>query len=209
MRPVFFALLLLTSAASAETGLVGRYRLAEGPDVAGALEIGADHRFRYMLAAGALDEQSAGRWVADGAKACLFTVPRPLPPSFALANTPPAEPQESSLLVTWPNGRGIAGVDFVLGFAVGEPIEGYTQSYGWSLPQGETRKPAWIELAVPMHSVKSPRIALDGGRKVHIVLTPNDLGVVDFQGECLEARGKAFFLKRGGGEMRFVPMREK
>lgn len=203
MKRLIIGLALLSSAASADTGLAGRYRLAEGPDVAGGLEITADHRFRYGMSAGALDERSSGRWVADGAKVCLFTDPRPVPPAFALAAAPPAEPQTGTLLVTWPNGRGIAGVDFVLGFAAGDPIEGYTQTYGWSLPQGETRLPAWVELAVPMHALKSPRIALDGRAKVHVVLTPNDLGVVDFQGECFEAQGQAFVLKRGGGEMRF------
>ena len=42
---------------------------------------------------------------------------------------------------------------------------------------------------------------------MHVVLTPNDLGLVDFQGECLEARDKALFLRRGGGEMRFIRQR--
>ena len=205
MKRLIIGLALLSSAASAESSLVGRYRLAGGPDVAGALEIGADHRFRYFLSAGALDEQSAGRWAEEGGKACLFTEPRPVPPAFAPAASPPARSQRSSLLVTGPNGRGIAGVDFVLGFASGAPIEGYTQTYGWSMPRGERRKPLWIELAVPMHGVKSPRIALSGrAQKWHFVLTPNDLGVVDFQGACLEARGQDFFLKRGGGEMRFL-----
>lgn len=205
MKRLIICLAMLSSAASAESGLVGRYRLAEGPDVAGALEIGADQHFRYFLSAGALDEQSAGRWVEEGGKACLFTEPRPVPPAFAPAPGPSARSQRASLLVTGPNGRGIAGVDFVLGFASGSPLEGYTQSYGWSLPRGERRKPVWIELAVPMHGVKSPRIALSGrAHKWHFVLTPNDLGVVDFQGQCLEARGEGFFLKRGGGEMRFL-----
>lgn len=205
MKRLIFGLVLLSSAASAEPALVGRYRLAEGPDVAGALEISADHRFRYFLSAGALDERAAGRWAEDGAKVCLYTEPRPVPPAFALAPGQPARSQLSTLLVTWPDGRGIAGVDFTLGFASGAPIEGYTQSYGWSLPRGERRKADWIELAVPMHGVKSPRIALSArASKWHFVLTPNDLGVVDFQGACLEAREQGFFLKRGGEEMRFL-----
>jgi hypothetical protein len=186
MKRLVIALALFSSPVFAGSSLTGRYRLSEGPDVAGALDILPDHRFRYMLAAGALDERSEGRWVEQGRRVCLFTEPRPVPPVFALSAMPPAQPQESDLLVTWPNGRGIAGVDFVLGFASGEPLTGYTQ------------------LSVPMHNLKSPRIALDGKARVHVVLTPNDLGLVDFQGECLEARDKAFFLRRGGGEMRFI-----
>lgn len=202
MKPALLALALLASAASADTGLIGHYRVAQGPDVAGGLEIGADRRFRYGLSAGALDERAEGRWTEQDGKACLFTEPRPVAPAFALADAPRS--QKPALLVTGPGGGGIAGVDFVLGFARGAPIEGYTQSYGWSMPRGERRRPQWIELAVPMHSLRSPRIALAGRGKVHIVLTPNDLGVVDFQGACLEARGEHFVLKRGSGELRFV-----
>jgi len=207
MKRLVIALALFSSPVFAGSSLTGRYRLSEGPDVAGALEILPDHRFRYMLAAGALDERSEGRWVRQGPRVCLFTEPRPVPPVFALSATPPAQPQETGLLVTWPNGRGIAGVDFVLGFASGEPLTGYTQSYGWSMPEGDRRRPTWVELSVPMHNLKSPRIALDGKARVHVVLTPNDLGLVDFQGECLEMRGNAFFLRRGGGEMRFMRQR--
>lgn len=206
MKRLAVLLFLLPGPAWAQTGaapaLVGQYRLAEGPDVAGALDIGADHRFRYRLAAGALDERAEGRWELRDGRACLFTEPRPVPPTFALA--PPAPGQRATLLVTGPNGQGIAGVDFRLGFARGEPIEGYTQSYGWTVPRGERRRPQWVELAVPMHGLRSPRIALAGRAKARVVLTPNDLGVVDFQGECLSANGGRFVLPRGGGEMRFV-----
>lgn len=202
MKRLIIWLALLSSAASAESGLVGRYRVSQGPDVAGGLEIGADHRFRYMLSAGALDERAEGRWTEQQGKVCLTTEPRPVPPAFTLAPAPRS--QRSTLLVTGPGGGGIAGVDFVLGFARGAPIEGYTQTYGWTLPRGERRRPQWIELAVPMHGLKSPRIALAGRARVRVVLTPNDLGVVDFQGECLEARGEHFVLKRGGGELRLV-----
>jgi hypothetical protein len=74
------------------------------------------------------------------------------------------------------------------------------------MPQDDSRVPRWVELAVPMHGLKSPRLMLDGEAPgtINVLLTPNDLGVVDLQGACLEARDLAFFLKRGGGEMRFV-----
>ncbi len=198
--------LLAATPASAAPSLIGQYRLAEGPDVAGQLEIGADHRFRYMLSAGALDEQAAGRWETDGAKVCLYTEPRPVPPAFTLG--PRSAPGRGSptLLVKWPNGRGVALVDFVIGFDRGEALTGYTQDYGWTMPRADRRAPRWIELAVPMYGLKSPRLALDGKARgtINVLLTPNDLGVVDFQGACFEARDKGFVLPRGGMEMRFV-----
>lgn len=201
-----FSASLACAPASAAPSLIGHYRVAAGPDVAGALEIGADNRFRYGLSAGALDEQAEGRWVADGAKVCLYTEPRPVPPAFTLAPRTAPSPEAPTLLVTWPNGRGIAGVDFRIGFDSGDPLEGYTQSYGWSMPQDDKRVPTWIELAVPMHSLQSPRLTLDSADRgtITVVITPNDLGVVDFQGACLEAQGTGYVLRRGGGELRFV-----
>lgn len=205
MKRLIIGLILMSSTASAAPNLVGQYRLAEGPDVAGGLEITADHRFRYGMSAGALDEQSSGRWVEDGTKVCLYTEPRPVPPAFTLGPRSAAGRGSPTLLVKWPNGRGVALVDFVIGFDRGEPLTGYTQDYGWTMPRADRRAPRWIELAVPMYGLKSPRLALDGRSRgtINVVLTPNDLGVVDFQGECLEARDSAFVLKRGGGEMRF------
>ncbi len=201
--------LLATTPASAAPSLIGQYRAAAGPDMAGGLEIAANHRFRYAFGGGALDEQAAGRWEQQGAKVCLYTEPRPVPPAFTL--TPRSAPSDEAptLLVKWPNGRGIAGVDFVIGFDSGEPLTGYTQDYGWTKPQDDSRMPRWIELAVRMHGLKSPRLMLDGKARgtINVLLTPNDLGVVDFQGACFEARDNAFFLQRGGGEMRFMRAR--
>jgi len=198
--------LLATSPAMAASNLIGHYRLAGGPDVVGELEITADHKFRYGLAAGALDEQAAGRWVEEGAKVCLYTEPRPVPPAFTLGPRGAPARNAPTLLVKWPNGRGVALVDFVIGFDKGEALSGYTQDYGWTMPRGDRRAPRWIELAVPMHGLKSPRLALDGKSRgtINVLLTPNDLGMVDFQHACFEAADSGFVLHRDRGDMRFV-----
>ena len=198
--------LLATTPAMAAPSLIGHYRLAGGPDVVGELEITADHRFRYGLAAGALDEQAAGRWVEEGASVCLYSEPRPVPPAFTLGPRSAPARGSPSLLVKWPNGRGVALVDFVIGFDKGEALSGYTQDYGWTMPRSDRRAPRWIELAVPMHGIKSPRLALDGKSRgtINVLLTPNDLGMADFQHACLEAVDGGFVLHRDRGEMRFV-----
>lgn len=191
--------------------LVGRYRLAEGPDVAGGLELTADGSFRYGLAAGALDESAQGRWQIVEGKTCLFTEPKPVPPAFSRGALVSIDGTTPTLLVTWPDGGGIAGVDFRMGFDSGEPLEGYTQSYGWSMPDNETRVPRWVELSVPMHQLTSGRIMLDDHdhdhRAVRIILTPNDLGVVNFEAACLEEDADTVILHRKEGDMRFVRVR--
>lgn len=211
MRTLFLtaalsALLATQPASAAPSSLIGQYRLAGGPDVVGELEIAADHHFRYGLAAGALDEQAAGRWVEEGASVCLYSEPRPVPPAFTLGPRSAPARGAPTLLVKWPNGRGVALVDFVIGFDKGEVLSGYTQDYGWTMPRADRRAPRWIELAVPMHGLKSPRLSLDGTSRgtINVLLTPNDLGMVDFQHACLEAVDGGFVLHRVSGDMRFV-----
>ena len=210
MRTLFLtaalSALLATTPAMAASPLIGHYRLAGGPDVVGELEITADHRFRYGLSAGALDEQAAGRWVEEGASVCLYTEPRPVPPVFTLGSRNAPARGAPTLLVKWPNGRGTALVDFVIGFDKGDPLSGYTQDYGWTMPRADRRAPRWIELAVPMHGLKSPRLMLDRKARgtINVLLTPNDLGMVDFQNACLEAVDSGFVLHRDRGDMRFV-----
>lgn len=201
--------LLIGSSASAAPGLVGAYRIAEGPDIAGELVIRADGRFQYALAAGALDERAEGRWVRTGSKVCLHTEPKPVPPVFSKAAPIAIDGRTATLLVTWPNGRGAARVDFRIGFDTGDPLEGYTQYDGWSMPPGDLRTPRWIELSEPMHALRSPRFTLDATDRgtLHVVLVPNDLGVVNFEGACLEAQAGGFVLHREHGDMRLRRVR--
>lgn len=197
-------LALLASPASARD-LAGRYRAAEGPDVAGQLELRKDGRFAYAFAAGALDEQAQGRWEQKGAQACLTTEPKPVAPVLQPAPVP--ADQTATVRVTWPTGEGIAGVDFIIGFDQGEPATGYTQDYGWTLPEDERRTPRWIELTEPIHRVPLARTAFPAAGKFRAVLIPNDIGVVDFQGACLEQAAQGFVLHRTEGDMRFVAER--
>lgn len=210
MRNILLAAALAASLASAvaaqETPLVGDYRLSEGPDAAGGLRITADGHFQYGLAVGAMDERAEGRWEARGDAICLFTEPTPVPPAFTKAAPVEIDGTAPTIFVSWPNGRGVAGVDFVIGFDQGEPIEDYTQVYGWTMPEGDTRVPRWVELSEPIYNIAAPRFELVEGDKgkLHARLVPNDFGVAAFDGACFAARDKAFILTRPEGEMRFV-----
>ena len=201
---VFWAALIgVLAVPAAARDLAGRYVTAEGPDVAGRLVLTKDGRFRYALAAGALDEQAQGRWVRRDEQACLTTEPTPKPPEFHAI--PPSSEQTATVMVETRGGRGIPGVDFWLGFDSGEPIASYTQEDGWTIPRTDKRVPRWIELAVPMHRLVSPRftIAAEAKGRFRAVLVPNDIGVVNFQGACLEAKDGGFVLHRAEGDMKF------
>jgi hypothetical protein len=201
MRRALLILALIAAPASARD-LAGSYRATEGPDVAGQLELRKDGRFEYEFAAGALDEQAHGRWVQRGAQACLTTEPKPV--AAVLQPVPVPADQEATVLVTWPNGQGVAAVDFIIGFDKGEPATGYTQDYGWTLDEDDHRIPRWIELTEQIHRVPLARTAFPAGGKFRAVLIPNDIGTVDFQSACLERSASGFVLHRSEGDMRFV-----
>jgi hypothetical protein len=204
--------MLLLGAAPAAAGgdPAGTYRLVGEQDVASGLRLLPDGRFQYFLIAGALDEQAEGRWRSAGGLVTLTTEPKPVPPRFEAA--PPARTTASvlSVRVSSPEGRGIAGVDLRIGFDEGDPVESYTQEDGWSLASEEKRVPRWIELAVPMHGLVSPRFPVDlaAGNALAFTLIPNDIGKVDFDGVRVEKTGKALVMHRWGGRLRYEPVRD-
>lgn len=202
--------LLATAAAAQHSTFVGDYRLAEGPDVGGGLRVGADGRFQYFLVAGALDERAEGRWETRGNRICLTTDPKPVPPVMEKAPPLPIDGVVPTLLVTWPNGRGVAGVDFRIGFDSGDTIEGYTQSDGWTMPADDRRVPRWIDLREPVYGVSAPRFMLDetDDGRLRAIIVPNDMGVVDFDGACAEPADRGLTLHRPEGTMRFVRVDE-
>lgn len=207
MRTLFLAAALIAvPAAAQDSPWVGEYSLAEGPDVGGGLLIRNDGRFEYLFAAGALDERAEGRWEARDDRVCLTTDPKPVPPAMEKGPLIEVEGAVPTLLVTWPNGKGIPGVDFTIGFDSGDPSEDYTQVYGWTMPEGDRRIPRWVEVREPIYGITAPRYELtqaDGG-KLRVIIVPNDIGVVDFEDACVEKTERGVTLHRAEGDMRFV-----
>jgi hypothetical protein len=201
-------LLLLALGGGAEAkdrSPAGDYRLVGEHDVASGLRLRTDGRFQYFLSAGALDEQAEGRWSVAGRRVVLVTEPVPKPPVFRQEESGRTGSAALGVRVDSPERRGIAGVDLRIGFDEGEPIEAYTQEDGWSLPAEEKRIPRWIELAVPMHGLASPRFPIDlaSGNALAFILIPNDLGVLDFAGILVTIEKGALLVERGGGRLRY------
>lgn len=213
------AAIAVVAPADARSPYSGRYRVAEGPDVAGGLELGADGRFRYFLIAGALDQHAEGSWTETAGDIRLTTDPKPVPPSFARG--PDAKPEEGkdapTLHVRLADGRDLAGIDFRLGLTTSVGVAGYTQAEGWRFEEPDAataagtpeRKIAWVELVEPIYDVVSQRFVIDppaaGG--LVFVLTSNDIEVVDFRNDRFEKRTDDFVLHLGERTLRMV--REK
>jgi hypothetical protein len=210
MAAMAAALCAALPAFAGEPEAAGQYRLAEGPDAAGMLVLLPDGRFQYALAYGALDEHAEGHWQKSGSGITLTTQPKPVPAVFSALPRGPDGPETPTLLVTWPDGRGIAGIDFRIGFDSGDVFTGYTQEYGWSMSTEDSRNPVWIELSEPFHGTKSTRFAIDPAAKgtLHYVLTPNDMEVVDFVATPADITPDGLILHRREGDMRFIRQRD-
>lgn len=204
-RLFFAAVLLLVAGGADARGPAGLYRLVGEPDEASEIRLKSDGRFDYFLAAGALDERARGRWTWDGRVLRLTTEPKPVQARFALTDARRDPGTTLAVKVVWPDGRGVAGVDLRVGFAEGPPVEDYTQEEGWALTREETRTPRWVELAVAMHGLASPRFPIDPARAnaLTFTLTPNDLGVVDFATVPVELKGDRLLLHRGGAVLAY------
>ena len=207
MRRIGLALFLLAASGSAAArSPVGHYRLVGEPDVAAELVLREDGSFSYGLAAGALDERAEGRWTHDGQHVRLTTEPRPTPAQFEAAAASRTDEGPLRLKVTWPGGRGIAGVEFRVGLDSGEEVEGYTQEDGWELAGAEGRKPQWVQLALPMYGLVSDRFPIDPAtaNDLRFVLVPNDLGVFDFRDQSLEVGEGRLAWNRNGTDLTFA-----
>ena len=207
------ALMAVTAPAEARSPYAGRYRIANGPDTAGGLELQADGRFRYVRSEGALDQHAEGNWTETGGDIRLTTAPKPVLPVFARG--PDAKPDGDqaapTLHVRLADGRDLAGVDFRLGLTTGTSLAGYTQAEGWSFEEPGDQRIAWVELVEPIYEIVSPRFVIDppAAGALVFVLTPNDIEVVDFQNDRFERRTDDFVLHRGERSVRMIREKEQ
>jgi hypothetical protein len=101
----------------ADARAAGRYRMAGSPDEVVAFELLPDGQFRFMMAAGAVDQRAEGRWASDGRTVTLNTWPRPTPPEFRADPVTRGGEAPFTILVKGPDGRGLAAVDLRVGLA--------------------------------------------------------------------------------------------
>lgn len=197
---IALAAALVSQVALAGDSPAGHYRIADGPDVASELILRPDGKFEYFLSAGSLDEQAQGKWQVAGNALRLLTMPKPVPPVFsagAITSTPGGT---LVLHVTDRAGHGIAAVDFTLGFDTGQPVTDYTQDYGWTLDVREKRTPRWIEFSLPIYNLQSLRFQIDltKGNELAYILTPNDLGTIDFTDVQIDIQPNRLIMHRAG-----------
>jgi hypothetical protein len=210
MRTRFLVAFALVGAAPPAPYPVGYYRLTGEQDVVSQLVVRRDGIFEYILAAGALDQYARGRWHRVGNQLRLTSEPKPVPPVFTATAARKTVEAPLVLHVLWPSGRDAVGTDLKIEFATGDPLVTYVGGPDrWTMPAGETRRPVAVTLSLGMFSVASPRFPIDVERanELTFVITPRDLGRVDFEALPLDIEPGRLVMHQGGGRMVYVKAR--
>jgi hypothetical protein len=198
------AAFLLLAAAARPTSLVGTYATHQ-MEVAAALELKANHRFRYALTYGAVDEEGEGDWTFDGKTVRLTSNPMPKPPSFELVRDDPAPKGELYLKLEDP------------GFEWGHPLYALAADESKRAFEVEADETGKVDLngkpAVAMIAPEMPvfgptgevfNLSANRGHKLLFRFHRNDLGKARFDHEPLERKGGALLLQRYDTLFRFV-----
>jgi hypothetical protein len=201
------AALLLLAAGSSAASPVGSYATRQ-MEVAAALELKPDHRFRYALTYGAVDEEAQGTWSFDGKTVRLTSVPMPKAPSFELVRDDPAPKGELYLTLEDP------------GFEWGHPLYALAADESKQAFEVEADDSGRVDLSgkppVAMVAPEMPvfgptgdvfKLSSDRGHKLLFRFHRNDLGKARFDSEPLVVSGKALLLERYDTTFRFVKVR--
>jgi hypothetical protein len=193
----------LLALAPAPSTLPGIYR-SQQMEMAAALELTADHRFRYALEYGAVSELGEGSWTSDGKTVRLTSTPMPKAPSFAIVRDDPAPPGELWVKFEDP------------GFDWGGPLEMLVTLDGVNtrvrtapgdngrVDVGAQRILA-IQPLIPVYEEFGPplQLAPDRGHRLTIRFLRNDLGKARFANAPLAIDGDALVIERYETPIRF------
>jgi len=183
--------------------LVGTYD-GRQMEMAAALELLADGRFRYGLAYGALDEQAAGKWIVRGDRVLLTSDPVTAP-RFGLVSQSKGAPGVLRVDLDVPKGLSRQYFDAAITKVDGQPERKQLAEDGLSLPFAAAEAPSAIRLLLPMFEVASGsvRLVANSGYSVRFRFEPNDIGKVAFQATPLKLVNGALLLDRHGRTIRF------
>src|SRR5580700_3472511 len=158
---------LLAAAASAiaaramaqSPSLVGTYDGGQR-EMAVALELLADGRFRYALAYGALDEQAAGKWSLRGDQVLLTSDPVRAP-RFVLVSQGKGAPGLLRVDLDVPKGVSRQYFDALITKVNGQTERKQLAEDGLSSPFAAAEAPTAIRLLLPMFEVASGPVRRD------------------------------------------------
>jgi hypothetical protein len=183
--------------------LVGRYDGSQ-MEVAAGLELSAEGRFRYGLSYGALEEEAAGTWRAEGAHVVLDSDPVKAP-RFTLLSQSRAEDNAVHVSLQVPNGMDPQYFRAEFQLTDGSNIGGQLSGEGLSLPLEAGRQPARVRIVLPVFELASDPVDIVAakGLRFSFRFEPNDLGRAAFKGTALTVDNDQLILNRHGVELHF------
>jgi len=204
---VIGAALLLLAAAPPKTSPAGLYQTRQ-MEVAAALELKRNGRFRYALSYGAVDEEGEGDWTFDGKTVRLTSNPMPKAPNFELVRDDPAPAGELSMKLEDP------------GFEWGHPLEALAKGESNQVFEISADDSGRVGLAgkspiravAPEMPVFGPTgdvfaLSADRGHRLVFRFHRNDLGKARFNREPLRVNGSDLLMDRYDTSFRFVKVR--
>ncbi len=193
-----------TAPAAAQSGtLVGTYDGGQ-MELAAGLELRADHRFRYALSYGALDEQAAGTWTVSGNQVLLTSDPVVVP-RFVLVSHGRGADGVLQIDLDVPKGVSRQYFDAVITSINGETQRKQLSDDGLLAPFTSSNVPTSVRMLLPVFSVLGEPVKLDpsSGYSVRFRFEPNDLGKVAFQATSVKIANGDLLLDRHGRTITF------
>ena len=192
----------LLAALAPASALPGLYR-SEQMEVAAALELRPDGRFRYALDYGAVSDEGEGLWVAHGSTVRLTSQPLPTAPSFSVVRDLPAAPGELWVELENPGFDWGGPLELLLSF---DKIVGLVRVTANENGRVETNggRVTAIRPVVPVYGTIGAPLPLAGerGHRLTIRFLRNDLGKARFQSEPLQIAPGGLLLSRYGTSIR-------
>jgi hypothetical protein len=200
---LLLATALAAPAAAQSTSLVGTYDGGQ-MEIAAGLELGADHRFRYALSYGALDEEAAGTWTVSGSQILLTSDPV-VAPRFVLVSHGGSADGVLQISLDVPKGVSRQYFDAVITSTDGQIQRKQLGDDGLSWRFTSADVPISIRMLLSVFSVISEPIQVDprSGYSLRFRFEANDLGKVAFQATPLRIVNGKLLLDRHGRTISF------
>ena len=196
------------SAAGGEAAALAGVYDGHQMEVAAALELKANGRFRYALSYGALDEEAQGKWTAAAGIVSL-TSDRVVAPRFVLISQ--TKGPDGALKIDLDAPKGLSPQNFSALIATKDGkarVEQFSDD-GLSWSFANDNPPVAIRVGLPVFEVASDPLKLDpsAGFSLHYRFEPNDLGKADFEATALKVVDGELLLERHGLKLRFKRVR--
>jgi hypothetical protein len=173
-------------------------------EIAAALQLQPNGRFRYALSYGALDEQAQGRWEEKDGAVLLTTEPQPNPPAFPVVSDTPSADGKVYASLEKADEMGMLTLTLLVRYEGSQAFDYVEADETGLVPVPAGARIAELVPSIPaVLQVAEPHKLTPGGHRIVFRFEPNDLGIADFRAERLTIDGAELRLRRHDRDLRF------